>query len=54
MDKAKVLVGNNGEARRRHAPEPGRRSLLGWVRKKLRRIMNRKKKDKDLEIYPLF
>jgi hypothetical protein len=54
MDKAKVLVGNDEEAKRRHAAGQERRSLLGWVTKKLRRIMNRKKKDKDLEIYPLF
>jgi hypothetical protein len=54
MDKAKVLVGNDTEAGRPHAAGQGRRSLLGWVRKKLRRIMNRKKRDKDLEIYPLF
>jgi hypothetical protein len=54
MDKAKVLVEDNAEAKRQHPAGPERRSLLGWVRKRLRRIMNRKKKNKDIEIYPLF
>jgi hypothetical protein len=52
MDKAKVLVENKGEVNRSLSAGQGRSSLLGWVRKKLRRIMNRRKK--DLEIYPLF
>jgi hypothetical protein len=51
-DKAKVLVENKGETMRLLQAGQVRPSLLGWVRKKLRRIMNRKKK--DLEIYPLF
>lgn len=54
MDKAKVLLGTDAEARRQQAAGQERRSLLGWVRKKLRRITNRKKRDKDIEIYPLF
>jgi hypothetical protein len=52
MDEGKVMVENKPEAKRLHEAEKDRPSALGLVRKKLRRIMNRKKK--DLEIYPLF
>jgi len=54
MDNARALVENHPEAKRLHPAGPEQRSLLGWVRKKLRRIMKRRKKDKDIEIYPLF
>ena len=52
MDKAKGLVENKAEVNRSLRAGQERASLLGWVRKKLRRIMNRRRK--DLEIYPLF
>jgi hypothetical protein len=54
MDKPKVEVENSGEAKRLQPANPERRSLLGWVRKKVRRIVNRRRKDRVLEIYPLY
>ena len=54
MEKPKVEVENSGEAKRLQPARPERRSLLGWVRKRVRRIMNRRRKDRELEIYPLF
>jgi len=52
MEKAKVPAEKSVGAERPLPPGQERSSLLGWVRRKLRRIMNRKKK--DLEIYPLW
>jgi hypothetical protein len=52
MDDAKVVIENKEEAKRSGGAAVQRPSLLGWVRKKWRRITHRKKK--DLEIYPLF
>lgn len=54
MDKAKVPVENNGAAKPLPPVGQERRSLLGWVRKKVRRIMRRRKRNNDIEIYPLF
>jgi hypothetical protein len=52
MDECKVIVENKEDAKRLHAGGKEPRSMLGWVRKAVRRITRRKKK--DLEIYPLF
>jgi hypothetical protein len=54
MDQTKVLSGSDEQAKRRHAAGQEKRSLIGWVRKTLQRITKRKKRDKDIEIYPLF
>jgi hypothetical protein len=54
MDKAKVLVGSDEEAKRRQAAGQEKRSLLGWLKRTLGGIMKRKKKNKDIEIYPLY
>jgi hypothetical protein len=52
MNEGKVVGENKADAKRLHAGGKEPRSLLGWVRKAVRRITRRKKK--DLEIYPLF
>jgi hypothetical protein len=52
--KAKVLIGKDEEAKRRQAAGQEQGSLVGWLKKKLRRIVNRRKRDNDIEIYPLF
>jgi hypothetical protein len=54
MDKPKVLVGNGGGAQGAQRAGQGRRSILDWVRKAVRRLTRRRNKDKDIEIYPLF
>ena len=47
-------TGYSGAASAKHSKEAnqGRLSLLNWLKKKLR--WNKKRKKKDLEIYPLF
>jgi hypothetical protein len=52
MDEGKVMVEKKADSKRVHQAEKERRSVLGWVRKAVRRLTRRKKK--DLEIYPLF
>jgi hypothetical protein len=52
MDEGKVMVENKAQTKRSQAAGKEPRSVLGWVRKAVRRITRRKKK--DLEIYPLF
>lgn len=52
MDEAMVLVQGKAEAKRPHEVVKERPSVLGWVRKAVRRLTRGKKK--DLEIYPLF
>jgi hypothetical protein len=52
MDEAKVMVQGKSDAKRTQEIAKERPSVLGWVRKAVRRLTKGKKK--DLEIYPLF
>jgi hypothetical protein len=52
MSKANVMEEHKASAKHGMPSHQARLSPLGWLRKKLRKIKNRK--SKDLEIYPLF
>jgi hypothetical protein len=55
MQKAKDRFENNAQSNHNPHRTPERPSLRNWVKKKLLRLTNRKKKEpQSLEIYPLF